>query len=383
MDPALAPPAPRLDPTDLGLWRGDSAPSPGPALALPRPGGEDPFKQLDTPQSLDNDFDYTLLTHRAPGESGYFRIDIRPRRTLQNLRTLPKDVVFLLDSSGSISRNWLQEVVAGVTDALDTLNPGDRFNIVVFKDTPHFLSSDRIRSVDSASLAEAKRFLLKAESGGGTDVNQALSRLLVRDVAADRVHYLILISDGVPTRGVKDTRELINAITRDNDLVAGIFCVGVGRKTDRALLDYLAYRNRGSSVFCERIEEVRPSIRDLAGRLRYPIIKDLRFAVVGVDGGEVYPKDLPNIHQSDSISIYGRYNKPGPFTMRLTGHNGQKTLDFTFKQEIPPIADHLPQIADNWAFWKLHHLYSERLRLGASPAIDRQIEALRAKHSLR
>jgi len=126
----------------------------------------DPFAQLKAPEKLDDDFDYSLYTYRFRDEPGYFRVDIRPRRSLRKLRTLPKDVVFLIDTSGSISKEWMAQITAGVGDALATLNKGDRFNIVLFKDKPVFFNADRIQPATADSIQAAREFLSQAKSSG-------------------------------------------------------------------------------------------------------------------------------------------------------------------------------------------------------------------------
>ena len=376
----IAIPDTTFDPTDKTLARG-SVSTPKIDVARINIGASRP--KLSVPERLDEDFDYKLATYRYRTEQGYFRVDISAKRSLRKLRTLPKDVVFLVDTSGSIQQSYVKEMISGVTDALASLNPGDRFNIVLFKDTPLFLSPDKIMPVSARNIAAAQKFMTEAKSSGYTDVNQALTRLLTRDVQIERVYDMVLISDGVPTKGVMDTRELINLITRDNDLIASIYCVGVGRRQNRELLNFLAYRNKGFSVFCESSKTTRSEIRNLMSRLRYPIIKDINLDAVGIDKTQVFPRDLPNIHQGETISVYGRYARPGQFTMRMTGHNGEKRLDFTFTKQIPVQHDGDEKIAMNWAFWKLHHLYSELIRTGETGQIKAQIDYLRKKYGLK
>src|SRR5690606_25106146 len=154
----------------------------------------------------------------------------------------------------------------GVQQGLRTLNEGDRFNIVMFSERPAFFSTRGPLLATPETVEAGVRFLVDAKSQGYTDVNAALSQLLVRDVAVDRVYELVLISDGLPTKGVMDTRDLINLTTRDNSLAASICCVGVGRQQNRELLDFLAYRNKGFCVFAKREEQVAPAIRDLMSR---------------------------------------------------------------------------------------------------------------------
>ncbi len=343
--------------------------------------------QLNVPLNLDNDFDYTVHTwwggNRPDGPPGYFRVDITPKQSLRKLKTIPKDVVVIIDTSGSVSSRWMREIVQGVGDGLASLNEGDRFNIVLFNENPSFLNPDGLEPFNQRSLAEAQQFLRGAKPRGYTDVNRALSQLLVRDVNAERVHNLILISDGVPTKGVMDTRELINLITRDNNLVASIYCVGVGDEQNTQLMEFLAYRNKGFCEFVENRSQTAPELRNLFSRLRYPIVQNITLSLAGVEASRVYPKHLPNIHQGERLSIYGRFAKPEEFTMRLTGANGAQPVDFTFTRDLVKSEPAGPTIARDWAFWKLHHLYSEIIRQGASDALLREIREIRQVYDLK
>src|SRR5690606_9142769 len=98
--------------------------------------------QLEMPQHLDDDFDYYVKTWNDRDGFGYFQVDIVARRSLTKLHTMPKDVVFLVDISGSVPQAVVNEIVAGLADALGSLNAGDRFNIVLFRETASFFSTD-------------------------------------------------------------------------------------------------------------------------------------------------------------------------------------------------------------------------------------------------
>lgn len=339
--------------------------------------------ELRPPQALDDDFDYLLRRYDEQGRPGYFEIEVVPKRSLRKLRAMPKDVVFLVDTSSSLPQATVDQAVRGVRDALGTLNEGDRFNIVLFNEQVRFFSPDRPQPATQANLVKAGDFLRVAKAEGYTDVNAALSRLLQRDVAADRVYNLVLISDGQPTRGVIDTRDLINLITRDNDLNASIYCIGVGRRPDRELLNFLAYRNKGFSLFVTDDARTAGTIVDLLSRIRYPLVKDVRLNIVGLDPTTVYPRDLPNIHQNQRFDVFGRYVVPGQFTMRILGRGADGPVDFTFNRDLEraPIGDRA--IARDWAFWKLHHLYSEVLRRGETPGLQRQIDELGERYDLK
>jgi len=282
-----------------------------------------------------------------------------------------------------VPQTWVDQALRGVADGLNSLNKDDRFNIVFFKEKTIVFSPDALKPFTDKTLAEALKFLKERDSSGYTDVNRALSRMLKRDLAAERVYDLILISDGKPTQGVQNTRELINLITRDNDLTASIYCVGIGTSQDRKLLEFLAYRNKGVCVFVAHQAETANAIRDLMSRLRYPLIKDLRLSVVGLDADEVFPRDLPNVHQGDTFSIFGRYDAEKPFTMRLIGYNRKTMLDVTLKGDLTNAPVGEDKIAYDWAFWKLHDLYNEMIRQGETESIKQAIEYLRRKYRLK
>ena len=344
-------------------------------------------EQLDIPEHLDEDFDYLVTKFTPARGQGYFKVEIVPRRSLRRLETMPKDVVFVIDTSASIPQAWVTQMTLGVKFALGSLNPQDRFNIMMFSEQPR-LFREQITSATPANLDAAVRFLDNVESAGATDMNAAVSRLLTRDLSTQRVYNLVLISDGKPTRGVMDTRDLINIITRDNDLNASIYCVGVTEEPNRELLDFLAYRNKGFSVFADDRRRVATDIRELMSRLRFPLIKDVSFNVAGLDSDEVYPANLPDVHQAEHFAIYGRFGSPATFTFQISGHTaGGKAVDFTFTRSLAqaPEASRADGVAmaRDWAFWKLHHLYSEIIRQGDTPALRRAIEQLKEQYGLK
>ncbi|MEX0653594.1 MAG: hypothetical protein WD151_05680 [Phycisphaeraceae bacterium] len=369
----------------------------------------DATTRLHIPEHLDHDFDYFVT--RFPGrasEQGYFRVDIVPRQSLRKLTTMPKDVIFLLDLSGSTAQRWAGELAGGVRQSLSTLHETDRFNIVLLADQVAFFSGRGPLQATRDNLDDARDFLDAIEPArrplariagarsaprlrrrmlyhipeGRADLEAALSRLLVRDVDAGRVYNLVLVSEGKPTDGVIEPRELINLITRDNAGLASIYAVGIGDNVDRTLLEFLAYRNRGDYRYAPDRGDVATTIRTLASRIRYPLVRDVQLHVAGSQVEQVHPVNLPNIHQGVRLSIYGRYNQLAPFTMRVTGNNAGQPVDFTFARDLNLAPEANRDLARHWAFWKLHHLYSEIIRQGEQPALLRQINQLRQQYDL-
>lgn len=349
--------------------------------------------EIKVPDNLDNDFTYRVTRFDpvdwrgrliSPDEEpGYFRVDITAQRSLRKLKTMPKDVIYIIDTSSSISQKWVEQITKGVGESLVSLNEGDRFNVVLFNEKVSLLSDTGPIDANKDNAKAATDFLKAAQSVGFTDVNAALRGLLIRDIDPKRVYELVLISDGQSTRGVVNTRDLINLITRDNDLVASIYCVGVGNRQNRELLNFLAYRNKGYSVYADEIKDASVTIQDLMSRLRFPIIKDVRLDAVGIDSEVIYPSDVPNIHQGETISVFGRYTKPGNFTMQLVGRSAGKDVEFTFRRDLNDATQGGKTIANQWAFWKLHDLYSSIIREGEKKELLKQVDEIRKKYGLK
>ena len=347
---------------------------------------------FEPPARLDNDFDYVVTRYDpvrkaasasggVSGGDGYFRVKITGKRSLRKLATMPKDVVFMVDTSRSIPQKTIDQINEGIRQSIRTMNPDDRFNLVYFNDRVRFFAGEPV-APSRENLEMSDRWMRGARARGQTDVNLALRQLLKRDLEPGRVYELVLISDGKPTLGVLDTRELINLITRENDLAASIYCVGIGVQQDSRLLDFLAYRNKGFSLSIERRADIAVELVGLMSRLRYPIITDVqvRFAGQGMD--EVYPLTLPNIHQGESFEVFGRFEQPGPFTVQVTGRSAGKPVDLTFRADLNLAIRGNDEVATGWAFWKLHHLYSEIIRLGERDDLLQQIQRLRQRYEL-
>ncbi len=358
-----------------------------------------PLKTNKPVVKLDSDFVYELYTNtrgpggggllssnrRKKGEPAWFEVRIRPRATLRQITPLKKNVVYVIDTSGSISKRWSHFIKKGVGMALDKFNKGDKFNIVMFKDKVSVLDPSGLLDADNPrNITAAKQFLSSAKVGGYTDVNRALGKLIVRNLPDDRVYQIVLITDGVPTRGSIKSRDIINLITRENNLVAGIYCVGVGDKMDKELLEFLAYRNKGIVAYPKSDFDATRTIVDLAVRLRYPILKDAQLNAVGVEVAEIYPRVSRDIYQGQTFSIYGRYTDTDRFfAMAMTGSNGPKQMNFTWKLDFNDAKKGAEDLPRNWAFWKIYHLSSEMNRRGDVPELKKTIQRLSGRYGVK
>ncbi len=345
---------------------------------------------------LDDDFEYTMRVFKGPYKSGgifglggdakdepaWFEVTIQPKSSLRRLKPLHKDVIYVMDTSESIGE-WIGPVKRGVTGALDSLNPGDHFNLVMFKDSVSVFSPGGLADPSPEQFEAATKFMSAAQASGYTDLNQALSKFIVRQMPPDRVYQIVLVSDGQPTRGEIDAAQIINFITRENDMVAGIYGVGVS-EVNRKLMEMLAFRNKGSVSYPKNSDNAAGAIRDLASRLRYPIMKDAAVDAAGVDSQAIFPRTPRDIYQGDPLRLYGRFtDNESRLWIRFSGmcSDGQRG-DFLFHLDFANAVAGDAQIARTWATWKLHHLHSEMLKRGETKEARKAIDQLKGQYDL-
>ena len=332
-------------------------------------------------QDIDEFLDITVHKYIDPasGEK-YFRLDIRTKKGIR-FRVIPKEVIFLIDSSKSITADKLSFVKDALLDSLDNMNPDDRFNVVAFRgDLVRF----RERSVKATgrNIRQAKDFVGRLEAIGQTDVDNAL--LGIVDTPLDTVpSYIILVTDGRPTTGVTDSRRIIQEITRHNDLKRPVFCFGGGARVNRYLLDFISYQNRGWSRFADRTYEIEQEFNTLYDQVKDPLLLNLRYRLINLEAEEVYPKYLPDFFKDRELTLYGRFDDEDVFSMQLLGEIGGQTKELIFKRSLSEAEDGGEDIARQWAFRKIYYLIS-RDTLGANDKarLLGQIDELSRKYNI-
>jgi len=337
---------------------------------------------------LDDLLTVKMLTYHAPDEpnahfveDGYFMIVIEPRRERQAFDVIPKDIVFVIDTSSSIRPDKLERYVEGLQRSVAALNPHDRFNVVEFKAEPHRMA-DKLVPVTKQGLRAAKYFLDGLGSSGNTDVYSAVQGLVGRRPDPDRPYMIFLVTDGRANRGVVEDRNIINQVAEINDNRAAVYSFAGGAKVNEYLLDLLSYRNKGESRFERSNGAIADSLAAFYDEVSDPILLNLRFQVGTVSEADVYPKVLPDFFLKSRITICGRYRDEAEFSMQILGEVGGVTKEFVFKQSFDQPDNGTARVARQWAFHKIYHLIGQMVAHGEDAATISAIRALAKKHGI-
>lgn len=325
-----------------------------------------------------------LLAYREDGEDGYFLLNLSPRLTVDEKAVTPKDVVFILDRSGSMEGEKMDQARKALAYCIGRLSPGDRFGIVDFAtDADSF--EPRLVAATPENKALAKRYVLKLEAAGGTNISAALEeglKLLPSDKG--RVAMAFFLTDGLPTVGTTDLEALLRAARERNaGLRARVFSFGVGSDVNTLFLDKLAEANRGSRDYVMAGENIETKVSALYQKVAKPALTDVRVEWRGVEAEQVYPKPVADLFFGSELSLAGRFRGGGKGTLIVTGDAAGRRQRFEFPVEFPARdAKHsfLPRL---WAGLKVsHELDAIRLSGKADPEVVKDIARLAKKHGI-
>ncbi|MGN0832179.1 MAG: VWA domain-containing protein [Kiritimatiellia bacterium] len=270
------------------------------------------------------------MTQAVAGEWRYFRVLLTPRA---NLKTVPKDVVLLIDGSGSIGNDRLGSCRKAARRILRTCtNTGDRFNLVVFRNA--FSYAFRTwRECDAPSFEAGDKWLARQTAHGRTDVFSTISSVLTLPRDPARPLIALVVTDGIANAGVSDTSEILSRFTALNDGLVSVYMYGVKSAANRELIDVLTHGNRGESFVFEGWRwNAGDGLEGLSERFRDPVLTDLRVIFSADARAEAYPRLLRNLYRGGTLSFVGRVPasaKDVAFSLR--GLNGSDAYDGFFR----------------------------------------------------
>ena len=278
-------------------------------------------------------------TKASDGAWTYFKVMLSPRHELP---VVPKDVVVLIDASGSIGRDRIRSVREAAKDVLRScMNTGDRFNLVAFRDRYEYAFRSW-QSCGQSAFDRADKWLGEVAAHGRTDVFATIRSVLTLPRTPERPLIAMVVTDGDANVGVRETSEIISKFTALNDGLVSVYMYGVKNSANRELIDVLTRGNRGESRIYDGWFKWKAGegIGDFVERFRDPVLSDLRVVFASDTRAEAYPRLLRNLYRGDTLSVYGRVPagaKDVAFSVR--GLGGKDSYEGFFRM---PVADMAP-----------------------------------------
>jgi len=268
-----------------------------------------------------------LLSYKEEGQDGFFLLLAAPDVKVDDEEIVAKDIILVLDTSGSMQGEKIDQAKEAARYVLDHLNPLDRFAIVSFATTTRSFSP----SLEPASQADkGKDFLDRLEAMGSTDINRAMIEAvgLAEEV---RPTTLIFLTDGLPTEGVTATGAILDNVAREAPDNVRIFSFGVGDDVDTDLLDQISLDHGGASTYIRPGEEIDEEVSAFYRKVKIPILSDLSLDYGDIIVDQVYPQRIPDLFAGSQLILLGRYREGGPAKITLKGMVSQEERTYTFE----------------------------------------------------
>jgi Ca-activated chloride channel homolog len=328
---------------------------------------------------------FHLLTYRDPTDSsepdGFFLVLLAPRITTIG-QVIPKDLLLVLDRSGSMDGEKFQQAQQAARYILDNLNPDDRFNVISFS-TGIEMYASKLRP--ASEVTQARSWVDGLQAEGSTDINRALLEAAAM-VDPERPTYLIFLTDGLPTEGVTDSKSILSNFSANAPDNLRLFAFGVGYDVDTILLDTLTQDHHGRSTYVQPGMKLDEILSSFYNSISTPVMTSLDLGFGSLSTYDLYPDPLSDLFAGSQVILLGRYREGGNTDISLTGEvNGQRQT-FIFPEQIfaeqSPANSLQASIPRLWATRKVGYLLNQIRLQGANQEIIDQIVRLSIRYGI-
>lgn len=342
-----------------------------------------PDRDLVVYYTLSNkDFGMNLLTHKNGKEDGFFVLLVAPKYDVEEKEIIEKDIIFVLDKSGSMRENdKIEQAKGALKFCINSLNKNDKFGIIIFSTDVDELDSSLLLATKE-NKEKAIKFVDDIEARGGTDIDSALKTALKKKANPDRPRIIVFLTDGLPTVGETNENVIISNVKKIKSGSIRIFTFGVGYDVNTHLLDKIAEGNNGVSQYVEPSENIEVSVSNFYSKISEPVLSDLSLNMGVVKASEIYPKNLPDLFKGSQLIVMGRYKSPAKTIIRITGKVKNRQNEYIEEFNFPEKELDNSFIPRLWAQRKIGYLLDEIRSDGENKELKDEIIHLSKKYGI-
>ncbi|MDA2910657.1 VIT and VWA domain-containing protein [Nitrospiraceae bacterium AH_259_D15_M11_P09] len=295
-----------------------------------------------------------VLTHQN-GSDGFFTLILQPPDRVTPAEVTPKELVFVLDTSGSMSGFPIEKAKETMKLALDGLYPRDTFNLITFAGETRVLFPEPVPATEE-NLRKAQEFLASRSGGGGTEMMKAIRTALEPSDEQEHIRIVCFMTDGY----VGNDLAIIDEVQKHPN--ARVFSFGIGSSVNRFLLDKMAEHGRGEVEYVGLNDDGSAAARRFHERVRNPLLTDLSVDWGGLPVEDVYPKRLPDLFSAKPVILTGRYTAVGSGSIRLHGNVAGHPVTREIHVDLPAFEPEHDVLATLWARTRIADLMSRDYR---------------------
>lgn len=328
-----------------------------------------------------NDIGMNLLTYRHGDEDGYFMLLASPGMEVKE-KVLPKDVAFVLDTSGSMAGKKLEQAKKALQFCIENLNDSDRFEIVRFSTEVEPLF-DKLVDATPANREKANDFVKDLKPIGGTAIDDALKKALsLQTDRDDRPFVVVFLTDGQPTVGTTDSQTIISHVKK-NSSGTRIFSFGIGTDVNTHLLDRIAEETRAFNQYVLPEEDLELKVSSFFAKIKEPVLTDPELKFTGdIRATKFYPAPLPDLFRGEQLVVVGRYSGHGSSAATISGRVNGKKREFSEDVKFPEGFSGNEFIPKLWATRRVGYLLDEIRLHGENAELRDEVTELARKYGI-
>jgi Ca-activated chloride channel homolog len=321
----------------------------------------------------------SLLANAPNGEDGFALITLSP--PARPVRATPRDIVLVIDVSGSMSGRKIEQARAAGRQLLQTLTPSDRFRLIDFSsDVRSFRDGWSVAT--GGNVREALDYLDGLHANGGTNIQGALEEALSADTPEGRLPLVLFLTDGAPTVGETRPDAIVQ---RAGDLrrQRRLFTFGIGADVNASLLEQLALQGRGTATFVRPEESVERAVGVVTERLTRPVATDVHIHADGVRLYGLEPQGAVDLFAGQDLVVLARYTGTREdATLVIEGTTSDGPVRWTGRVSFPAHATANSFVARLWAAQRVGYLSAERHRTGGNAELDAELRQLGERYGI-
>ena len=333
--------------------------------------------------STDNDdIGISLLTYKTGSVDGYFLLTASPSFIIDDEQIDPKDIVFVLDVSGSMVGDKLSQAKKSLLYCVNNLNKNDAFDIVRFSTEAYSLFG-KVETADGTNINRAEKFINDLKAVGGTNIEEALNLALKEKSNRNRTKIIVFITDGKPTIGETSDERLLKNIAKINSQNTRIFTFGIGNDLNTYLLDKITEQTKAYRTYISENEDIEIKISGFYDKVQSPVLTNLTLLVGGnIKTFQTYPNNLPDLFKGSIVTIFGRYSGSGSSKITLSGNIKDEKKSFYLNADFTKNNDEYNFIPPLWASRRIGYLLDQIRLNGEDKELVDEITQLAREHGI-
>lgn len=326
-----------------------------------------------------------LLTHKRSGEDGYFLLLASPGIDVKQQSVIPKDVAFVLDTSGSMSGKKLEQAKKALQFCLENLNDNDHFEVLRFSTEVEPLF-DKLVEATKQNRDKAEAFVKQLKALGATAIDDALRKALALRPKGDstsRPYVVIFLTDGRPTIGTTDEDQIVTNVKNDNQGRTRVFCFGIGTDVNTHLLDKITEETRAFSQYVLPEEDLEVKLSSFYSKIKEPVLANPSLKFTGdVRATKLYPAPLPDLFKGEQLVLVGRYSGQGDSAVIIEGNINDRVKEYTYDSRFPEENSENEFIPRLWATRRVGYLLDEIRLHGENSELKDEATELARKYAI-